>query len=77
MYAKLENVRRETLMGEGEAKVVIADARDELKRMALESPGRLLEIFRETVKAVPEARLVLIGTGERRLYIPRQDIHGV
>ena len=26
--------------------------------------SRLLEIFRETVKAVPEARLVLIGTGE-------------
>ena len=45
MYAKLENVRRETLMGEGEAKVVIADARDELKRMALESPGRVSLIY--------------------------------
>ncbi|MBR7041461.1 MAG: hypothetical protein IKI24_06425 [Clostridia bacterium] len=45
MYAKLENVRRETLMGEGEAKVVIADAREELSRMANDCPGSVSLIY--------------------------------
>ena len=45
MYVEPAVVRRETLMGEGEAKVIIADAREALKRMAAERPGSVSLIY--------------------------------
>ena len=45
MYVEPAVVRRETLMGEGEAKVVIADAREALKHMAAEHPGSVSLIY--------------------------------
>ncbi|MBR5751299.1 MAG: hypothetical protein IKX84_02830 [Clostridia bacterium] len=45
MYVKLDGAPVETLPGEGEAKVVIADAREELRRMAQACPGSVSLIY--------------------------------